>query len=150
MNVGPSLLDRLFRVLTVLLAVGNAAWFVLTFPIYFRWVYQEGVVRLPIYLLWFFVGLPSLACAVVALRRAALHGGGGILLKASFLTLLAICAWVVLLLSWARWSADPDPAKHFPWITWLATACAGLGLAIYSLRGGGVPSEVSSGIEPRP
>ena len=135
MNPSPSLLDRLFRALTVLLALGNAAWFVLTFPIYFRWAYQAGIAGLPVYLLWLFVGLPSLACAVVALRRAAMHGGAGILLKLSFVAILGICALVVLLVSFARWSVDPDPARHFPWITCLVTAFLSLALAIYALRG---------------
>lgn len=135
MDPSPTFLDRLFRVLTVLLALGNAAWFILTLPLYFRWAYQVGIAGLPVYLLWLFVGLPSLACAVVALRRAALHGGAGILLKLSFLAILGICALVVLLVSFARWSSGADPARHFPWTTCLVTGGLSLGLAVFSLRG---------------
>jgi hypothetical protein len=135
MQTSPTLLDRLFRVLTVFLALGNFAWFVLTFPIYFRWAYQVGIAGLPVYLLWLFVGLPSLACAVVALRRAALHGGAGIILKLSFLAILGICAMVVVLVSFARWTADVDVNRHFPWITMLVTGLVSSGLAFYALRG---------------
>ena len=131
----PTFLDRLFRVLTVLLAFGNLAWFLLTLPIYFRWEYQVGIAGLPIDLLWLFVGLPSLACAVVALRRAAMHGGAGIILKLAFLAILGICAAVVVLVSFARWSVDADPNRHFPWITMLVTGLVALGLALFALRG---------------
>lgn len=134
-RTAPTLLDRLFRVLTVFLALGNLAWFILTFPIYFRWAYQMGIAGLPVYLLWLFVGLPSLACAVVALRRASLHGGAGIMLKLAFLAILGVCALVVALASFARWSSDADPARHFPWITWLVAGLGSLGLAVYALRG---------------
>jgi hypothetical protein len=144
-RTSPTLLDRLFRVLTVLLALGNLVWFVLTFPIYFRWAYQAGIAGLPVYLLWLFVGLPSLACAVVALRRAASHGGAGLILKLSFLMILGICALVVALVSFARWSSDADPARHFPWITWLITGLVSGGLMIYALRG---PSKTPKVPEP--
>lgn len=135
MNASPTLLDRLFRVLTVFLALGNLAWFVLTFPIYFRWAYQVGIAGLPVYLLWLFVGLPSLACAVVALRRAAMHGGAGIILKLAFLAILGICAAVIVLVSFARWTVDADPNRHFPWITMLVTGLVSSGLAFFALRG---------------
>ena len=135
MQTSPTLLDRLFRVLTVFLALGNLAWFVLTFPIYFRWAYQVGIAGLPVYLLWVFVGLPSLACAVMALRRAALHGGAGIILKLAFLAILGVCAAVVVLVSFARWTADADPNRHFPWITMLVTGLVSSGLALFALRG---------------
>ena len=135
MSASPTFLDRLFRVLTVLLALGNLAWFVLTFPIYFRWAYQVGVAGLPVYLLWLFVGLPSLACAVVALRRAAMHGGAGIILKLAFMGILGICAAVVVLAAFARWTVDADPNRHFPWITLLVTGLISSGLAFFALRG---------------
>ena len=135
MSASPTFLDRLFRVLTVFLALGNFVWFVLTFPIYFRWAYQVGIAGLPVYLLWFFVGLPSLACGVMALRRAALHGGAGIILKLSFLAILGICAAVVVLVSFARWTVDADPNRHFPWITLLVTGLLSSGLAFFALRG---------------
>ena len=150
MNPSPTLLDRLFRALTVFLALGNAAWFVLTFPIYFRWAYQAGIAGLPVYSLWLFVGLPSLACAVVALRRAAMHGGAGVLLKLSFVAILGICALVVMLISFARWSVDPDPARHFPWITCLVTAFLSLVLAIYTLRGTAKAPKAERAPKPRP
>ena len=135
MKASPTLLDRLFRLLTVLMAFGNLAWFALTFPIYFRWAYQVGIAGLPVYLLWLFVGLPSLACAVVALRRAAMHGGAGIILKLAFLVILGICASAVVLVSFARWTVDADPNRHFPWITMLVTGLVALGLALFALRG---------------
>ncbi|HET6330854.1 MAG TPA: hypothetical protein VFF76_08720 [Holophagaceae bacterium] len=144
MQTSPTFLDRLFRVLTVFLALGNLAWFVLTFPIYFRWAYQVGIAGLPVYLLWLFVGLPSLACAVVALRRAAMRGGAGIILKLAFLAILGICALVVLLVSFARWTADTDPNRHFSWITLLATGLVSLGLAFFALRGAGKVVEVKT------
>ncbi len=137
MQPTPNLLDRLFRVLTVFLALGNLVWFVMTFPIYFRWAYQVGIAGLPVYLLWLFVGLPSLGCAVVALRRAAMHGGAGILLKLAFLAILGICAAVVILVSIAKWSVDAEIGRHFPWLTLLVTGVVGIGLAFYALRGTG-------------
>lgn len=129
--------DRMIRALAVLLAIGNLVWFVMTFPIYFRWAYQVGIAGLPVYLLWLFVGLPSLLCAIVALRRSATQGGAGILLKLAFLLTLGICVSVVGLVSIARWSVDAETERHFPWITLLVTAAAGLVLAIYALRGTG-------------
>lgn len=143
MNASPTLLDRLFRVLTVFLAFGNLAWFVLTFPIYFRWAYQVGIAGLPVYLLWLFVGLPSLACAVMALRRAAMHGGAGIILKLAFLAILGICAAVIVLVSFARWTVDADPNRHFPWVTLLVTGLVSAGLAFFALRGTGKAAKVA-------
>lgn len=136
MNTSPTFLDRLFRVLTVFLAVGNTAWFVLTFSSYFRW-FNTGIMSpaFQLGLLWIFMGLPSLICAVVALRRAARHGGAGIILKLSFLVILGVCAAVILLGTFASWTANTDPAKHFPWIIWLVTALASLGLLLFALRG---------------
>jgi len=144
MNASPTLLDRLFRVLTVLLALGNLVWFVLTFPIYFRWAYQVGIAGLPVYLLWLFVGLPSLACGVMALRRAALHGGAGIILKLAFLAILGICAAVIVLVSFARWTVDADPNRHFPWITMLVTGLLSSGLAFFALQGTTKVAEVKT------
>lgn len=145
----PTLLDRLFRALTVFLALGNLAWFALTFPIYFRWAYQVGIAGLPVYLLWLFLGLPSLACAVVALRRAAMHGGAGILLKLAFLAILGICAAVVILVAVAKWSVDAETGRHFPWITLLVTAAIAAGLALFALRGTAkAPKAVEEKAEP--
>ncbi|MBS1784088.1 MAG: hypothetical protein JST24_01520 [Acidobacteria bacterium] len=131
----PTLLDRLFRALIVFLALGNLAWFALTFPIYFRWAYQVGIAGLPVYLLWLFLGLPSLMCAVVALRRAAMHGGAGILLKLAFLAILGVCAAVVVLVAVAKWTVDAETGRHFPWITALVTTGIAGALALYALRG---------------
>lgn len=134
-DLKPTFPDRMMRVLTVFLALGNLAWFLLTFPVYFRWAYQVGIAGLPVYLLWLFVGLPSLACAVVALRRAAMHGGAGILLKLAFLVILGICAAVVILVAIAKWSVDAETGRHFPWITLLVTGAIAAGLALFALRG---------------
>ena len=135
----PTFLDRLFRVLTVFLALGNLSWFALTFSTYFRW-FNTGIMGpgFQLALLWIFMGLPSLICAVVALRRAAGHGGAGILLKLSFLAILGVCACVILFGTFASWMAEAaNPARHFPWISWLATGLVSLALAIYALRGNG-------------
>lgn len=144
MSSSPTFLDRLFRVLTVFLALGNLAWFVLTFPSYFRW-FNTGWMSpgLPLFVLWFFLGLPSLVCAVVALRRAATHGGAGILLKLAFLAILGVCACVPLFGSFARWTADAQAGARFPWVLWLVVIAVALGLMAYALRG---PKEV----EPEP
>ncbi len=140
----PTFPDRMIRVLTVFLALGNLVWFVMTFPIYFRWANQVGIAGLPVYLLWLFVGLPSLGCAVVALRRAATHGGAGILLKLAFLVILGVCASVVGLVSIARWSADTDPGRHFPWITLVVAGLVSLGLAVFALRGTTKPGKAEA------
>lgn len=134
-RTSPTLLDRLFRVLTVLLALGNLVWFVLTFPIYFRWAYQAGIAGLPVYLLWLFVGLPSLACAVVALRRAAPNGGASLVLRLSFLTLLGICTVAAVLASSAHGSPAANGAGPFPWVTWAIIGLASAGLMIYAFGG---------------
>lgn len=136
MSNSPTFLDRLFRVLTVFLALGNVTWFVMTFSAYFRW-FNTGIMGpgFQLALLWIFMGLPSLICAVVALRRAAGHGGAGILLKLSFLAILGVCAAVILLGTFASWTADAaNPNRHFPWITWMVTALVALVLAFYALR----------------
>jgi hypothetical protein len=72
---------------------------------------------------------------VVALRRAAKHGGAGILLKLSFLAILGVCALVILLGTFASWTADSSATRHFPWISWVVTMLASPVLAFFALRG---------------
>lgn len=136
MSPSPTLLERLFRVLTVFLALGNLAWFVLTFSTYFRW-FNTGLMGpgFQLALLWFFMGLPSLICAVVALRRAAKHGGAGIILKGAFLAILFVCVAVPICGSFARYTASTDPNTHLPWVFWLVTLLMALVVAIFALRG---------------
>ncbi len=128
---------RLLSALTVFLALGNLIWFLGTFPGYFRWFSQGWLSPgLPLMLLWAFLGLPSLGCAVVTLRLAHRLGRPARASRLAFLLLLGICALVPLLASLANWTAGQGT---FPWITWLVTLLAALLVWLGTLRRGTTP-----------
>ena len=131
-NGGSRLVSGLLKTLVVLLALGDLFWFSLTFPTYFRWFPNAWVSSaLPLVLLWAFIGIPSLILGFMMMRIAR-HRAGAVL-KVAFLMILAICAAVPLLASFAHWSATPGAA--FPWAVWLAVLAIGGGLAVAGLWG---------------
>lgn len=108
---------RLLALLTVFLALGDLVWFAGTFPSYFRWSGQGWMSpAIPLFLLWTFIGLPSLACAMITVRMARAAGRLGPATRIAFHLALAICALVPLLASFAAWTARTEP---FPWLVWL-------------------------------
>ena len=66
---------RLLSALTIFLSLGNLVWFAFTFPSYFRW-FSRGWMSpaIPLFLLWTFLGLPSLICGLVTMRLARAAG----------------------------------------------------------------------------
>ncbi|MBI1753284.1 MAG: hypothetical protein HY014_00085 [Acidobacteria bacterium] len=114
-----SLVLRLLALLTAFLALGDLVWFLGTFPSYFRWFNQGWMSpAIPLFLLWTFIGLPSLACAMITVRLARAAGRLGPATKIAFHLSLVICALVPLLASFAAWTAR---AGSFPWLVWLLT-----------------------------
>lgn len=128
----PTLLDSLFKVLTVFLALANLVGFVLIFSRHVHGVHPAGIPDHRVFLIVLFL---SLACAVVALRRAAPNGGASPILKRSFLTILGICAVAAVLASSAHGSPAADGARPFPWVTWAIIGLASAGLMIYAFGG---------------
>ena len=125
-------LVRFLALLTPFLALGNLVWFVGTFPSYFRWFSQGWMSPgIPLFLLWAFLGLPSLACATVSARLARQAGRPGRLGQAAFLLILAVCTLVPLLGSFAGWTSG---RPGFPWAIWLVTLTLSLGLSAFVLR----------------
>lgn len=110
---------RLLAVLTVCLALGDLVWFIGTFPSYFRWFSQGWMSpAIPLFLLWTFIGLPSLACATFTVRLARSADRLGRITRIAFHLALLICALVPLLASFAAWTAG---TRTFPWLIWLLT-----------------------------
>lgn len=127
-----SLVLRLLAGLTFCLALGDLVWFIGTFPSYFRWFSQGWMSPgIPLFLLWAFIGLPSLACATLTVRLARAAGRLGFFTRMTFLLILAICMLVPLLGSFAAWSAG---RPSFPWLLWLVTLALGACLWAYALR----------------
>jgi hypothetical protein len=123
---------RLLSVLTICLALGDLVWFIGTFPSYFRWFSQGWMSpAIPLFLLWTFLGLPSLACGIIAVRLARSADVPGRATKIAFHLILAICALVPLLASFASWSAGTG---HFPWLVWLITAVVAIAIWYMALR----------------
>ncbi|WLT33285.1 hypothetical protein [Geothrix sp. PMB-07] len=114
-----SLVLRLLAMLTAFLALGDLVWFIGTFPSYFRWFSQGWMSpAIPLFLLWTFIGLPSLACAMITVRLARAAERLGRITKVAFHLALIICALVPLLASFAAWTAGTG---SFPWLVWLLT-----------------------------
>jgi|ERR1035438_3874128 hypothetical protein len=128
---------RLLGALTVFLALGDLVWFVLTFPNYFHWTGQGWTSpAIPLFLLWTFLGLPSLVCGIIAVRLARATGRPGWITSAAFHLVLIICTAVPLLASLAAWTAGP---RGFPWLVWLITITISAALWYLTLRAGARP-----------
>ncbi|GLH72466.1 hypothetical protein GETHLI_09680 [Geothrix limicola] len=114
-----TLVLRLLSALTVCLSLGDLVWFAVTFPSYFRWFSQGWTSpAIPLFLLWAFLGLPSLACALITVRLARAAGRLGRATKLAFHLVLLVCTLVPLLSSFAAWTAG---AGRFPWWIWMST-----------------------------
>jgi hypothetical protein len=125
---------RLLSALTVCLALGDLVWFIGTFPSYFRWFSQGWMSpAIPLFLLWTFLGLPSLVCASLTVRLARSADRPGRATKIAFHLALAICALVPLLASFASWSAGTG---RFPWLVWLSTLVVATVVWYVTLRAG--------------
>ncbi|HJV48344.1 MAG TPA: hypothetical protein VJ549_03620 [Geothrix sp.] len=123
---------RLLSALTVCLSLGDLVWFAVTFPSYFRWFSQGWMSpAIQLFLLWTFLGLPSLACAVVTVRLARSAGRLGRATKIAFHLVLLVCALVPLLASFAAWTAGTG---RFPWLIWMGTLGAAVLLWYVALR----------------
>lgn len=146
----PTLLDGLLKALTGVVALGNLMWFIWVFRPYFHGVNPAGTPAHPVHLAWVFVLLLSLVCAVVALRRAALRERADLMLKLSFLIILAICGGVAIFAHLVRGSLDGNPARHVSWVTWLLAGLASAGLMVYALRGTWKSSGTPSSQPPAP
>jgi len=113
---------RLLSALTTFLALGDLVWFLGTFPSYFRWFSQGWMSpAIPLFLLWTFIGLPSLVCAVITVRLARTADRLGLITKVAFHLVLLICTMVPLLASFAAWTAGTG---GFPWLVWLTSVLA--------------------------
>lgn len=123
---------RLLSALTIFLSVGDLVWFIGTFPSYFRWFSQGWMSpAIPLFLLWTFIGIPSLICAVITIRVARAAGRLGRLTKVAFHLILAVSTLVPLLASFAGWTAGTG---GFPWLVWLVTVTLSAALWYVSLR----------------
>jgi hypothetical protein len=123
---------RLLSALTLFLSVGDLVWFIGTFPSYFRWFSQGWMSpAIPLFLLWTFIGLPSLICAVITVRMARRAGRLGRITKVAFYLILAISTLVPLLASFAGWTAGTG---GFPWLVWSLSLLTGAALWFVSLR----------------
>jgi hypothetical protein len=112
--------------------MGDLVWFIGTFPSYFRWFSQGWMSpAIPLFLLWAFIGIPSLICAVITVRMARAAGRLGRITKVAFYLILAICTLVPLLASFAGWTAGTG---GFPWLVWLITITLSAVLWYLSLR----------------
>lgn len=110
------LVPGLLKTLVVLLATGDLLWFGMTSPLYFKWPAEAWVSSaLPLILLWSFIGLPSLLLGLIMMRLAG--RGAGLVLKASYLAIVLVCALVPLLGSYAFWLASPVGTR-FPMVVW--------------------------------
>jgi len=134
-SVAPSpspMVLRLLSALTVFLALGDLVWFVGTFPSYFRWFSQGWMSpAIPLFLLWVFIGLPSLICGIITVRLARTTDRLGRATKFAFFLVLLICTLVPLLASFAAWTAG---TKGFPWLVWLVTLVGATSLGYLALR----------------
>lgn len=134
----PLLVLRLLSALTVFLALGDLVWFVGTFPSYFRWFSQGWMSPgIPLFLLWTFLGLPSLICGIITLRLAKAVARSARATTLAFYLILTICTLVPLLASFAAWTAGTG---RFPWLVWLITATLALALWYFTLRMGAKPT----------
>jgi len=133
---------RLLSAATVFLALGDLVWFIGTFPSYFRW-FSQGWMNpaIPLFLLWFFIGLPSLVCGIVTVRLARSAARLGIITTVAFHLILAVCALVPLLASLAAWTAG---RPGFPWLVWLVTLVMAAALWLFALRMGNRPQPPST------
>lgn len=123
---------RLLTALTLCLALGDLVWFVGTFPSYFRWTSLGWMSpALPLFLLWAFIGLPSLVCGIVTVRLARATGRLGFFTSTGFHLVLVICTSVPLLASLAAWTSGTG---GFPWLVWLITLAGCTGLWYLALR----------------
>jgi len=123
---------RLLSALTVFLALGDLVWFIGTFPSYFRWFSQGWMSpAIPLFLLWTFIGLPSLVCGVITVRLARTAERLGRVTKVAFHLVLLICTLVPLLASFAAWTAGTN---SFPWLVWLLTVLVAAGIWFLALR----------------
>jgi hypothetical protein len=134
----PMLALRLLSTLTVFLALGDLVWFIGTFPSYFRWFSQGWMSPgIPLFLLWTFVGLPSLVCGIITLRLAKAVGRSARATTIAFFLILTICTLVPLLASFAAWTAG---TARFPWLVWLITLILAIALWTFTLHMGSKPS----------
>jgi hypothetical protein len=86
---------------------------------------------IPLFLLWIFIGLPSLACAIITVRLARTADRLGIVTKVAFHLILLICTLVPLLASFAAWTAGTG---GFPWLVWLVSLLVSTSLWYLALR----------------
>jgi hypothetical protein len=123
---------RLLSALTIFLALGDLVWFAGTFPSYFHWVGQGWMSpEIPLFLLWTFLGLPSLVCGIVTVRLARSTGRLGFITSAAFHLVLIICTSVPMLASLAAWTAG---TRAFPWLVCLIALTASAALWFLALR----------------
>lgn len=123
---------RLLSALTVFLALGDLVWFTGTFPSYFRWFSQGWMSpAIPLFLLWTFIGIPSLVCAIITVRLARTAQSPARATRIAFHLALAVCALVPMLASFAAWTAG---MRGFPWLIWLITLAAAAVLWRVALR----------------
>jgi hypothetical protein len=123
---------RLLTALTIFLALGDLVWFIGTFPGYFRWTGQGWLSpAIPLLLLWTFIGLPSLACAILTVRLARSVRRLGRITSLAFHLVLVICTAVPLLATLAAWNSG---ARSFPWLVGLLTCAVAAALWALALH----------------
>lgn len=141
-NGDSRLVSGLLKTVVVVLAAGDLLWFLMTFPTYFRWFPNAWISSaLPLVLLWGLLGLPSLALGLMMMRLS--RHRAGVTLKVAYLVILAVCALVPLLASFAHWTATPGAS--FPKMIWLVVLLLSLGFGIAGLWGSSPPKQGGAG-----